>query len=103
MNFFADSLLIFKICRFFSEKFAGTCQLSMSTFSILALFQFRPPANFSVKNRQILKIGKTGALGARGFLAMPIPNLISVFHSEAHLPFEKFASLVLVNHLWAHF
>ena len=41
-----------------------------------ALIQFTPPANFSVINRQILKIGKTGT---RGFLAMRIPNFISVF------------------------
>ena len=33
----------------------------------MALFQFRPSANFSVKNRQILKIGKTGTLGFFGY------------------------------------
>ena len=71
---------------------------------IMALFQFTPPANFSAKNRQISKIGK---IVTRGFLAMPIPYLISVFHSEAYMRHfyqpGNLLVLVLVNYLWAHF
>ena len=47
-----------------------------------ALVQFRPPANFSVKNRQILNIGKTCTLG---FSYMLNPNMSSVFQSEAYI------------------
>ena len=73
------------------------CKYDRNMIENKALFQFRPPANFSVKNRQILKIGKTGT---RGFWLV-----LSVFGQVWFFLFGFWLSFVPPppeNFLWLH-